>query len=219
MSNVGREFALIPDIVFYLLKKGCHKEPKRITTGEIASQIGVSQQTASRKLIRLERDGLLRRYDNRLLVTEKAVSQVRHFINELISSLEGTSLSFRGTVMHGLGEGAYYLSQPGYMAQFKSKLGFRPFPGTLNLTLDSEDIEKRLILRQQKPIEMHGFRKGNRTFGKLACYRCVVSGIPCAIVFPERSIHGLQVLEIASPFNLRKKLSLSDGSKIAVEAV
>jgi CTP-dependent riboflavin kinase len=39
------------------------------------------------------------------------------------------------------------------------------------------------------------------------------------VVFPENSRHGLQVLEVISPFNLRKKLSLSDGSKLGVEIV
>ena len=31
------------------------------------------------------------------------------------------------------------------------------------------------------------------------------------------SVHGLQVLEIIAPYNLRKKLSLSDGSAVKVE--
>lgn len=210
---------MIPDIVFYLLKKGCYSEPKRITTGEIASQVGVSQQTASRKLIRLEKDALIRRHDGRVQVTEKAVREVRHFINEILSSLEGSALSFEGTVVQGLGEGAYYLSQNGYVSQFKERLGFKPFPGTLNITLSSEEIEKRLLLRQKKPLEIRGFRKGNRTFGKIEAYRCALLGLPCAIVFPERSVHGLQVLEIVSIFNLRKKLGLHDGSKIRLEVV
>ena len=75
------------------------------------------------------------------------------------------------------------------------------------------------MLRQQKGIEIPGFRKGSRTFGKLAVYKCMMNGIPGAIVFPERSQHGLQVLEVVSPYNLRKKLKLDDGSKLRVEVV
>jgi riboflavin kinase len=210
---------MVPDIVFYLLKKGCHAEPRRITTGEIASQIGVSQQTASRKFIKLEKNGFIRRVDGKVLVTDRAIKEVRHFMNEILSSLDGTSIIFEGSVVQGLGEGAYYLSQQGYVSQFGKLLGFKPFPGTLNISLNSEEIEKRLVLRQKKPIEIPGFKKSGRTFGKIEAYRCAILGLPCAIVFPERSVHGLQVLEIISHFNLRKKLGLKDGSRIRVEVV
>src|SRR5437764_499102 len=40
-----------------------------------------------------------------------------------------------GAVKAGLGEGRYYLSRPGYVSQFESKLGWAPYPGTLNLEL------------------------------------------------------------------------------------
>lgn len=210
---------MISDIIFYLLRKGCHKEPKRITTGEIASHIGVSQQTASRKLISLEKTGQLERSSGKIFLTDKAIAEVRRLVKEVLDSLEGTSMVFEGSVVKGLGEGAYYLNQEGYVSQFRKKLGFRPFPGTLNLLISTEDIEKRILLRQQKPIELSGFKKGNRTFGKLAAYKCVMNGAPGALVFPERSQHGLQVLEIVSPFNLRKKLGLADGALVRAEIV
>ena len=210
---------MISDIIFYLLRKGCQKEPRRITTGEIAEHIGVSQQTASRKLIQLEKSGELERSGGKVFLTEKAVASIRRLMKEVLDSLEGTSMIFDGTLVKGLGEGAYYLNQEGYLSGFRKKLGFKPYPGTLNLLISAEDIEKRIVLRQQKGIEIPGFKKGNRTFGKLSIYKCIMSGVPGAIVFPERSQHGLQVLEVVSPFNLRKKLKIDDGSKLRVEVV
>ena len=210
---------MISDIVFYLLKKGAHREPKRITTGEIADYIGVSQQTASRKLISLEKSGELSREGGKIFVTEKAISQVRKLLKEVLDSLEGTTIVFSGKVVAGLGEGAYYVNQKPYLKEFDSKLCFKPFPGTLNVSVGEEDIEKRLLLREQKPITISGFRSNGRSFGKIEAYRCSVSGVPAAIVFPERSIHGLQTLEIISSFNLRKKLNLSDGADVKVEVV
>ena len=210
---------MISDIIFYLLRKGCHKEPKRITTGEIAEHIGVSQQTASRKLIQLEKSGQLERSGGKVFLTEKAISDVRKLMKDVLDSLEGTSMVFNGTVVKGLGEGAYYLCQNEYIREFKRKLGFKPYCGTMNLHIDAEDIEKRIMLRQQKPIEIPGFKKGNRTFGKLATYKCMINGMPGAIVFPERSQHGLHVLELVSPLHLRKKLGIEDGGKLQVEVV
>jgi len=210
---------MISDIVFFLLRKGAQKEPTRVTTGEIAGEIGVSQQTASRKLIQLEKDGQIERTGGRILVTEKAVSKVRKLIKEVLGSLEGSSMIFRGRLVRGLGEGSFFVGQKEYSREFKKKLGFTPFKGTLNLFIDAEDVEKRITLREEKPIEVPGFAKGKRRFGKIAAYRCVIGGLPGALVFPEMSQHGLQTLEIISSFNLRKELRLEDGSIVPVEII
>lgn len=210
---------MISEIEFYLLKKGAHKEPKRITTSGIAGETGISQQTASRKLIELERMGRIERVGGKLFLSPKAVSGIWKFVRSTLESLESGSIVFSGRVVVGLGEGAFFLRQRQYVDSFRKKLGFKPFAGTLNIRLDEDSVEKRIMLREVEPIRMPGFRKGNRAFGKIDAYRCVVSGIPCAIVFPERSMHGLHVLEIASSFNLRRKLRLNDGSEVKIEVV
>jgi len=210
---------IVPDIVFYLLQKGAHREPKRITTGEIAEGIGVSQQTASRKLIALEQEGAVVREAGAIRLTPQAITRVRKFVSEVLESLKGAEIAFAGSVSAGLGKGAYYVSQKGYQSRFSSTLGFKPFPGTLNVKIGGEDIEKRITLRELPSIEIQGFKSGKDTFGKIACYRCMINGLPGAVVFPENSSHGLQVIEVISPFNLRKKLSLSDGSQVTVEII
>jgi len=210
---------IVPDIVFYLLQQGAHREPKRITTGEIAEGIGVSQQTASRKLIALEKDGAVVRAGGAISLTPKAVSRVRAFISEVLESLKGEATVFSGAVSAGIGKGAHFVSQKEYMDGFKKRLDFFPFAGTLNVKIEGEDIEKRITLREQAPILVPGFARGKTSFGKIDCYRCVIGGLPGAVIFPEMSVHGLQVIEIISPFNLRKKLSLSDGSQVSVEMV
>ena len=210
---------IVPDIVFYLLQKGAHKEPKRITTGEIAEGIGVSQQTASRKLIALEHDGTVVREGGAISLTPQAVSRVRAYVSEVLESLKGEAMVFSGAVASGIGKGAYFVSQKEYSIAFKKHLDFVPFAGTLNVKIDGEDVEKRITLREQKPILVPGFSRGKTTFGKIDCYRCMINGLPGAVIFPEMSVHGLQVLEVISPFNLRKKLSLADGTQVTVEMV
>ncbi|MCX6770683.1 MAG: DUF120 domain-containing protein [Candidatus Micrarchaeota archaeon] len=210
---------IVPDIVFFLLQKGAHREPKRITTGEIAEGIGVSQQTASRKLIALEQEGAVVRSGGAISLTPKAVSRVRAFVSEVLGSLKGEATVFSGAVSAGIGKGAHFVSQKEYMGGFKKHLDFSPFAGTLNVKIEGEGIEKRITLRERKPIIVPGFSRGKATFGKIDCYRCVIGGLPGAVIFPEMSVHGLQVIEVISPFNLRKKLSLSDGSQVMVEMV
>ena len=210
---------MISDIIFYLLKKGAHREPQRITTGEIAEHIGVSQQTASRKLIELEREGQLDRSGGKVRLTEKALSEIRRMIKEALDAIKGTGIVFSGKVVPGLGEGSFFVGQKEYMQGFRRKLGFVPFKGTLNLFIEGDNVEKRLVLREQEPLEVPGFRKGKRKFGTIAAYKCVTGGLPCALIFPEMSQHGLQMLELVSPVNLRKSLGLADGSVLAVEVM
>ena len=210
---------MISEIVFYLLQKGAHLEPKRITTNDIAEGLGISQQTASRKVIQLEKEGAIERIDGKILLTGKMIADVRTFMHDVLDSLESESVVFKGKVVAGIGKGAYFLGQKEYSAQFLKKLDFMPFPGTLNVTISGEDIEKRLLLRQKKPIVVDGFERGGKRFGKIDVYKCAVAGIPCAIVFPEMSVHGLQVLEIIAPFSLRKKLKLEDGSEVQIDVV
>ncbi|MCX8175216.1 MAG: CTP-dependent riboflavin kinase [Candidatus Micrarchaeota archaeon] len=210
---------MVSELIFYLLKAGAHKEPKKITTVEVAEALGISQQTASRKLIALEKAGEIVRQGGKIAMTEKALASVRRCVAEAISALEGSSIVFNGKLTHGVGEGAYYCSQEGYVRGFRQKLGFKPFPGTLNVIIPPEEIEKRINLRLQKPIEIDGFKKGNRTFGKIAAYRCTINGLPGAIVFPERSLHGLQVLEVVSEHNLKRKLGIDEGASVRIEVV
>ena len=40
------------------------------------------------------------------------------------SSKGPAAVRFTGTVQSGLGEGRYYLSQPGYVVQFAERLGY-----------------------------------------------------------------------------------------------
>ena len=210
---------MISDIVFYLLRKGAHREPQRITTGEIAAQIGVSQQTASRKLILLEKAGELERAGGKVKLTEKALVEARRCVREVLDSLKGTGLVFSGKVVPGLGEGSFFVGQKEYVDGFRKKLGFAPFKGTLNVFIEADDVEKRLVLREQKPIEIPGFVRGKRRFGRIDAYKCVAGGLPCALIFPEMSQHGLQMLELISPVNLRKSLKLEDGSVLPVEVM
>ncbi len=44
---------------------------------------------------------------------------------------EAQTIEFEGEVVSGLFEGAYYISKEGYHRQIVEKLGFEPFPGTL----------------------------------------------------------------------------------------
>jgi len=118
---------------------GAVKRPVTLNSSAFARSLGLSQQTASRRLIELERLGLIRRdvhfRGQTVILTERGVEELREVYVELkrIFEEEVGRLTVEGVVFTGLGEGAYYVSREGYRRQFVEKLGFDPYPGTLNI--------------------------------------------------------------------------------------
>jgi len=117
----------------------------------------------------------------------------------------------RGTVTAGLGEGQYYISREGYRTQFLQKLGFVPFPGTLNIKLDEPFVPV-----PGQAIKIKGFNGEERTFGDCCCYKIRVKGIEAAIVRPDRSSYPENLLEVIAPVSLREALGLDNGDEIEV---
>jgi len=122
-----------------------------------------------------------------------------------------------GEVFTGLGEGAYYVSQPGYRRQFIEKLGFDPYPGTLNLKVEKQSQRERGILETYSSITLEGFMNGMRSFGQVKCYKARVNEkVDGIVVTALRSHYGEDVLEIVAPKNLRQVLGLKDGDSVKV---
>ena len=53
---------------------------------------------------------------------------------------------FEGTVFSGQGRGKKFVELPWVKRQVEEKLGFSPYPGTLNLRLTGKNVEKRRLL-------------------------------------------------------------------------
>lgn len=136
-----------------------------------------------------------------------------------ISLNERHSVTIRGRVTTGLGEGAYYVQLEGYRRQFREKLGYKPFPGTLNIQLVSEaDVHELQLLKASIGIEIHGFATGGRTFGSVACYPTRINDqVDAAILLIQRTHHKLNVVEIIAAVNLRDQLKLEDGEIITLK--
>jgi len=99
------------------------------------------------------------------------------------------------------------------------KLGFDPYPGTLNLKLTTEyDIKTLSELEAYPAIELEGFEDESRTFGPVKCYPAIINNkAKGAVIHALRSHYGSSVLEIVSPHYLRSLLKLKDGHKVKVE--
>lgn len=194
-----------------------------ITTYLVAEKLGASQQTASRHLIELERQGLIRRFREGegevVMVSGKGMKELNLLFINLKRIFEPGigELVFRGRVFTGFGEGAYYVSQEGYVNQFIEKLGFKPYPGTLNVRLKRESIKDKGMLEASRPVTIGEFESEGRRFGPVNCFKATVNGIGrCAVIEAHRTHYGDDVLEVISAINLRRRLGLKDGDEVEV---
>jgi len=217
--------------VFTLMKlaeMGAHRRIARISTEYLAEKLGVSQQTASRYLIELDGKGWIERTISAegclIKITDSGTKELQKLYSSLRYLIEAAyppSVTLEGTVFTGLGEGAYYISREQYRKQFIEKLGFDPYPGTLNLKLTTDyDVKTRDELEAYPGIEVEGFVNEDRTFGPVKCYPVTIDNKERgALILALRSHYDASVLEIIAPVPLRKHLKLKDGHKVKVEVM
>jgi len=214
--------------LYKLAEMGATRRTVKVSTEYLAAKIGISQQTASRHLIELEENGWIKRDITRegclVKITDAGIAQLKKLYSGLQMILEAKyppSITLEGVLFTGLGEGAYYITRDGYRKQFIEKLGFDPYPGTLNLKLATEyDMKTRSELEVYPAIEIQGFQNESRTFGGVKCYPAIINNkMKGAVVSALRSHYNSSVIEVIAPAFLRSQLKLKDGNKVKVEVL
>lgn len=200
--------------------------PAKVSCGDLADRLEASSQTASRRLQALETGG----YVDREIVAD---GQWVHISETGERALRGEYADYRqlfehdagltltGSVTGGMGEGKHYISLPGYERQFETKLGYTPFPGTLNVELDDASIRARGELDAQASIPIDSWEDDDRTYGAATCYPATVAvddeeSEPAHIIVPDRTHHDEESIEIIAPVKLRDELGLGDGDTISI---
>ncbi len=206
------------ELLLYIAKKEGLFGSLNSSTLRISKELGISQQTISRKLREMEDISLIKRDVSpngmRVSLNDKGREFLQKNYLELRQVFESKKAVICGSVGGGIGEGAYYVSQKRYQQQFKAKLGFNAFPGTLNLQVNKEELAQ--LLANKELIEIEGFRTKTRTFGALSCYKIKMKDNDAAIVRPERARHPADIVEIIAPVNLRQSLKLDEGDKAKI---
>ncbi|QCJ47152.1 MULTISPECIES: DUF120 domain-containing protein [Haloprofundus] len=200
--------------------------PVKVSCAGLAGRLDASNQTASRRLQRLDEAGLVERdivSDGQWVsITDDGESALRGEYADYRRIFEDDSeLTLTGTVTSGMGEGRHYISLSGYMEQFEERLSYEPFAGTLNVELTDESVRTRAGMANLDAVPIDGWEDDERTFGPAACYAATVergeSTYEAAhIIVPERTHHDERQLEIIAPEKLRDVLALEDGSTVTV---
>lgn len=124
-------------------------------------------------------------------------------------------LSLKGTVSSGLGEAKYFTQLGWVVEQFRTKLGFVPYPGTLNLDLTKYELESL--------VKWFGQTGGvviapeSEAYCSAICFPAQISDcIQGAVVIPEVTKHPMGRLEVIAPVNIREALKISDGDVVNI---
>jgi riboflavin kinase len=199
---------------------GAIKNKIEISSQELAKRLDTSQQTASRYLLELDKKGAITRElgikKQLIQITSSGVEVLQREHSQYQQIFELTDrIYFKGKVVSGLGEGRYYTEQSGYVEQFEQKLGFKPYPGTLNVEIEHIEKNKLRLLKNYDAMIVDGFENNNRTFGGVRCFSAKINGTSGAIVLPLRS-HYSNILEFISEHFLRGKLGIEDDDEVKI---
>ena len=118
--------------------------------------------------------------------------------------------------------------------QFREKLGYEPYPGTLNVKLeDKHYMTSRRDLINHPSIHIEGFKNSDRTFGWVKCYAATI--IQDSIVsnnlnldvaeIKERDVHVLllerthhdnSLIEVIGPQSIKENSKLKNGDNVII---
>jgi CTP-dependent riboflavin kinase len=123
------------------------------------------------------------------------------------------TITITGRIVSGVKKGAFFTQLDWVQEQCQKKLGFKPYPGTLNLEIDEKTIPIVEALQQGEGIELvppdTGFCSGH-------IYPISAMGVSGAIVAPAEEVrtHGKNIIEIMAPISLKEALDVKDGDQI-----
>ncbi|HEY5736583.1 MAG TPA: DUF120 domain-containing protein [Nitrosopumilus sp.] len=209
----------------YLLSKGAKYNYVSITTSSLGRNIKKSQQSASKHLLELEQNQFIDRIINgrniSVKITSKGYSEMVKLFAVLQKSLDSSPshIELEGTLVSGMGEGAYYMGLKGYTKQFQSKIGYVPYPGTLNVKLEQK-IHQEAIKQFEtlEGVKIDSFSDGKRTYGWVKCFSAKLNdSANCELIILERTHHDDSIIELISKTCLRKIAKLKDGSKVSIK--
>jgi riboflavin kinase len=193
----------------------------------LSERLDVSDQTVSRRLRRLAEAGYVDREtvsDGQFVaITDEGERVLRREYERYRRVFEGDRVvRLEGQVTDGMGEGRHYVTLSGYAEQFRERLGYEPFPGTLNVDLTEESVRRRSGIDAIEAVHIEGWEDEERTYGPADC-------IPAAVeadgeryegahaIVPERTHHDEDQLELIAPDRLREELDLDGDAPVVVE--
>lgn len=123
------------------------------------------------------------------------------------------TITLKGKVFSGKREGQKFTELEWAKKQFEGKLGFSPYPGTLNVRLNEASLVLKKDLSNTKAVEI----LPGEGFSSARCYEATLAHhVKCALVLPQIINYPEDIIELIAPVNLRARLKLKDEDMIEV---
>ncbi len=125
------------------------------------------------------------------------------------------TICIRGAVFSGAGQGSEFVKLQWVAWQIKEKVGFVPYPGTLNIRITEDSVLRlKKVKNEARQVEVSpaaGFCRGK-------CFKAsMANDVECAMIVPEVADYPQNIIEVIASSNLRRKLHLKDGDSVEVK--
>ena len=121
-----------------------------------------------------------------------------------------------GKVVGGVKQAATFTQLAWVQEQCAEKLGFRPYPGTLNLEIAEISLPEIEDLRLEDGVELV---PPDPAFCAAKTLPLTIEGVDGAMIVPpdDVNVHEKNIIEILAPLRLKDALSIEDGSTVTVK--
>ena len=119
----------------------------------------------------------------------------------------------KGGVVSGAREAAFFTQLDWVQLQCQAKLGFRPYPGTLNLEIGEESLWVLEALKGEEGITLI---PPDPKFCMAQALPIRVGSVWGAIIIPSEdvNIHRKNIVEVMAPVRLKDALGIKDGDSV-----
>jgi HAD superfamily hydrolase (TIGR01509 family) len=124
-------------------------------------------------------------------------------------------MMLKGKIISGLQKAAFFVQLDWVQEQCNAKLGFKPYPGTLNLQVLPEDVPVIKEISKRDGIEL---TSPDPSFCSGKVLLATVEGLSAAIMIPEEEVrvHGNNIIEVIAPERLKDVLGVKEGDLVSL---
>lgn len=122
--------------------------------------------------------------------------------------------NFCGEIVKGAGAAAFFTRLDWVVDQCLAKLGFAPFPGTLNLRLTGDSTLASKLCALEGQVELI---PPDDSCCSAQVVPVELEGIAAVVIIPEEKVrlHGWDIVEIMAPVNLQESLNKQEGDLVS----
>ena len=125
-------------------------------------------------------------------------------------------MKISGIIQSGVGKGAFFTQVDWVVKQCEDLLGYKPFPGTLNVQVRDEDLG---ILEKFIASPDCSLVPDDQNFCAANVKQVKINGITAAVVLPSEDVrvHENRVIELIAACSLKETLGLEDGDTVTID--